>query len=84
MPSERVQRQIERLLDEADEAASRKEWAVVLDRADHALTFDPGNQDALALRVAAWPQLVHPSQTRAPAAHHHNHRLRTSSRTSGP
>jgi len=46
MPSERVQRQIDRLLDEADEAAFRLEWAVVRDRARAALAYDPDNADA--------------------------------------
>jgi hypothetical protein len=46
VPSERVQRQIDRLLDEADEAALRLEWAVVRDRAKAALAYDPENADA--------------------------------------
>jgi hypothetical protein len=46
MPSERIQRQIDRLLDEADEAALRLEWSVVRDRARAALAYDPENGDA--------------------------------------
>jgi hypothetical protein len=53
MTSERVQRQIDRLLDEAERAAGERTWAVVKDRTEHALTFDPGNADALALLAAA-------------------------------
>jgi hypothetical protein len=53
MTSERVQRQIERLLDEAEEAAAEQRWVVVRERADHVLTFDPENADARALLAAA-------------------------------
>ena len=53
MPSERIQRQIDRLLDEAEEASAERDWDVVLDRVEHALTFDPANEDALALRDVA-------------------------------
>ena len=53
MASERVQRQIERLLDEAEEASSKRNWEVVRDRAEHVLTFDPNNPDGLALLAAA-------------------------------
>src|SRR5487761_1551632 len=53
MPSERIQRQIDRLLDEADEAAVCLEWAMVRDRALAALRFDPGNADAQAYLTAA-------------------------------
>lgn len=53
MPSERVQRQIDRLLDEAEQASAKKDWAAVADRAQHALTFDPSNEDALELLEVA-------------------------------
>ncbi len=53
MPSERVQRQIDRLLDEAEAAAARRDWAAARERAEHALTFDPDNEDAKALLAAA-------------------------------
>ena len=46
MPSERIQRQIDRLLDEADDAARRLDWDTVASRAQAALGFDPGNSDA--------------------------------------
>ena len=46
MPSERIQRQIERLLDEADDAASRLDWDTVRTRAKAALGFDAENADA--------------------------------------
>ena len=53
MASERVQRQIDRLLDEAEEASARQDWDVVRARAQHVLTFDPDNADALAFLSAA-------------------------------
>ncbi len=53
MPSERVQRQIERLLDEADDASLNNDWLTVKARAEAALTFDPGNADATAYLEAA-------------------------------
>ena len=48
MPSERVQRQIDLLLDEAEEAISRQGWNIVGERAQAVLRLDPENQDALS------------------------------------
>ena len=53
MASQRVQRQIGRLLDEAEEASSERNWEAVRDRALHVLTSDPNYPDALALLAAA-------------------------------
>ncbi len=53
MATERLQRRIERLLDEAEEAVSELNWAVVRDRAQAVLGLDPDNEDGLALRAAA-------------------------------
>ena len=53
MPSERVQRQIERLLDQAEAALALRDWAAVRAAAEDALRLDPGNQDALAFSEAA-------------------------------
>ncbi len=58
MPSERIQRRLDRLLDEAEAAADRKEWSVVGDLAREALALDPGNGDAAALSRAAEANLV--------------------------
>ncbi len=57
MVSERVQRQIERLLDEAEESVSKLDWGVVPDRARAVLGLDPANRDALAHRDAAVREL---------------------------
>jgi len=53
MPSERIQRQIDRLLDEADDAARQLDWATVRARAAAALGFDADNGDALEYLQAA-------------------------------
>ena len=53
MASERVQRQIDRLLDEADEAAAQQDWETVRARAQHVLTFDPENHEGQAFLSAA-------------------------------
>ena len=41
MPSERIRRRIENLLDEADEVYARRDWAVAEDRANTALGLAP-------------------------------------------
>ena len=48
MAGERVQRQIDRFLDEAEEAVANRNWEVVRQRARDVLAFDPGNSDAEA------------------------------------
>ncbi len=53
MPSERVQRQIDSLLDQAEAAIATGEWLVVQERAQGALAFDPANEDAQAFLQAA-------------------------------
>jgi hypothetical protein len=57
MTSERVQRRIEALLDEADEAITREDWAVVAARARAVLSFDEANADARAYLEAAQKNL---------------------------
>ena len=53
MVSERSQRRIERLLDEADEAVGKLDWDTVKARARAVLAFDPDNNDAIELLAAA-------------------------------
>ena len=65
MASERIQRQIDRLLNEADEAVLRSDWALARDRAQNVLAFDPENSDARAYLTAADRALgasLHPLQ----------------------
>ena len=53
MPSERVQRQIDRLLDEAEAAMGRLDWAVVRARSEAVLALDLENSDARTYLRAA-------------------------------
>ena len=53
MASERVQRQIDRLLDEAEAAISQSDWTLARDRSQNVLALDPENADALAYLAAA-------------------------------
>ena len=53
MASDRLQRQIERLLDEAEEAISKFDWDALLQRAQAVLAMDPENRDALAFLATA-------------------------------
>ena len=48
MVSERIQRRIDAFLDEADEAAASRNWAVVFENARAVLGIDAANEDALA------------------------------------
>ena len=47
MSSDRIQRRIERLLDQIEEAADQLNWHEVRDRANALLAYEPANQDAL-------------------------------------
>ena len=51
--SDRVQRQIDRLLDEAEGAITGQEWGTVGDHARSVLRLDPENSDALSYLAAA-------------------------------
>jgi len=71
--SERLQRQIERLLDEADEAIRRLDWATVMDRARAVLGLDPTSADAQSYLAAAQRNIQEPvpagSSERLPPLH---------------
>jgi class 3 adenylate cyclase/tetratricopeptide (TPR) repeat protein len=53
MPSERVQRQIDRLLDEAEWAIAESDWSLVRARSQQVLALAPDNADAHAYLAAA-------------------------------
>jgi class 3 adenylate cyclase len=53
MASDRINRQIERLLDEAEQAFASRDWELVRQRARDVLAFDPGNQEAEAFLSGA-------------------------------
>ena len=53
MVSERIQRQIDRLLDQAEEAVTNGAWSTVDSRAQSVLAIDPANSDATSYLAAA-------------------------------
>jgi len=57
MPSERVVRQIERFLDEAEQAMAAGDWPLVRTRAEDALALDPDNADASTCLAVAQTRL---------------------------
>src|SRR5579871_431377 len=55
MRSERLQRQIDRLLDQCEAAIAQRDWAAGRELAEAVLRMDPDNPDALAYLAAAQP-----------------------------
>ena len=53
MPSERMQRRIDRILDQIEDAADRRDWAAVRQGAQDVLIFDPENAEAMDFLAAA-------------------------------
>ena len=53
MPSERVQRRIDRLLDQIDEAEAAGDWQTVSDLSQDVLDSDPYNEEAQVYLKAA-------------------------------
>ncbi len=53
MASDRLQRRLEILLDEAEEANTQLNWSLVRDRAQAVLAIDPPNSDGLAFLATA-------------------------------
>ena len=53
MLSDRIQRQVDRFLDDAEAAAAESDWARVRDRAQNVLNLDPENADARTYLGAA-------------------------------
>ena len=53
MATERIQRRIDRLLDQIEEEADQLNWPAVLDRAKAVLAYDPENEDAGSFLTAA-------------------------------
>ena len=53
MPSERIQRRIDRLLDQIEEVADQRDWQSVHQLAQDVLQLDPENDDALGYLAAA-------------------------------
>ena len=53
MASERTQRRIDSLLDEAEEAIAQLDWRVVHSRSQAVIALDPANPDAINYLAAA-------------------------------
>ena len=53
MASDRVQRRIDSLLDEAEQAIANEDWTTVASRVRSVLAIDPENGDAVAYFAAA-------------------------------
>ena len=68
MATERIQRQIDRLLDEAEEALAKEDWAAVASCARRVLAYDPKNPDALAHLAASERAQSPQEQPAAPPA----------------
>ncbi|MDP2328616.1 MAG: hypothetical protein Q8M79_11110 [Dehalococcoidia bacterium] len=67
MPTERIQRRIDALLDEAEAAMSVGGRSVVAEKARAVLAMDPENEDGPALLRAAEANLGSPAATSTPA-----------------
>ncbi len=67
MLSERVQRQIERLLDEAESAIERGDWSRALELSESVLRLDPENADARSYLEAAQREAPAGSQSSTPS-----------------
>ena len=66
MPSERVQRRIDSLLDQAEEAVDALDWGRVQEIGDAVLVADPDNEDAKTFIAMAEKSLGSPAPTTAP------------------
>ena len=53
MPSERIQKRIDDLLNQADDAASSRDWSSVHELAEAVLAVDPENGDATSFIAMA-------------------------------
>ena len=67
MASDRIQRRIDQLLDEADAAVTALDWDVVRDRAQAVLAFHPDNAEAIFYREASNRPLGQSAPESAPA-----------------
>ena len=68
LAGDRTRRQLERLLDEAEEAFGRGEWELLRERAERALLLDPENSDARNFQSAAERALSGDLQSRSQQA----------------
>ena len=73
MPSERVQRRIDALLDEADAAIAVGNWDLALQKSQDVLAFNPEDPDALAYVHAAERRLTSLQEFPATSAEEEGH-----------
>ena len=67
MASDRIQRRVERLLDQIEQEADQRNWQLVLELAREALGFAPDNTDAKAFLGVAEERLGSTSVVESPA-----------------
>ncbi len=67
MPSDRIQRQVDRLLDSAEQAFVDRDWALLAELASDALSLDPDSGDAQGFADAAHRNLGTPEETAVPS-----------------
>jgi hypothetical protein len=72
MPSERTQRQIDRLLDEAEHAIAARDWTTLRQHALDVLRLDPTNEDARTFLTAAERDSAEPAIARPASADSRN------------
>ncbi|MCH8235828.1 MAG: hypothetical protein IIC29_06855 [Chloroflexi bacterium] len=68
MISERMKRQIDLLLDQAEAALAERDWHVVDEIARSVLSFDPDNADAHGLLTLSAPHMDGEAEEPTPAA----------------
>ena len=68
MASDRLQRQVDRFLDEATEAIAQGDWSIVRDCSQKALVVDPDNPEALRFSAVAERGLGTQDVSQAPSA----------------
>jgi len=61
MASERIQRHIDSLLDEADQAVANEDWPTVASRARAVLRMDHENSDGLSYLLCPWSWAQEPA-----------------------
>ena len=67
MPSERIQRQVGRLLDEIEQALERRDWVLAQELAKMVFAIDPENADASAFSKLAEAGFASPAEAIEPA-----------------
>ena len=64
MIDERIQRQVDRLLDDIEEATTQRNWELVYELSEDVLALDPDNGSAQSFLAAAKRRLAREGRTR--------------------